>query len=103
MPANRRTTEPTALTWLFNFVRPFGVRVTSTYGGVHVATSWHYEYRAIDVTGTAQEMRRVHMAALRHPDWFKEAFYDPSGRYVKNGHIQQGHVGGHNDHVHLAR
>jgi len=99
----RGEVEPVPLTWLFNFVRPFKVRVTSTSGGNHVPTSWHYVHRAIDVTGTANEMRRVHLAALRHPERFREAFYDPTGRYVKNGRVYDGVIGGHRDHVHLAR
>ena len=32
----------------------------------------------------------------------RELFYDPMGRYVKNGMMYQGAIGGHSDHVHLA-
>lgn len=96
-------TEPVALTWLFNFVRPFRVRITSTSGGAHVPTSYHYRHRAIDCTGTAEEMKRLHAAALKHPRSFREAFYDPAGVYVKNGVVRHGIIGGHRDHVHLAR
>jgi hypothetical protein len=95
--------EPTPLTWLINFIKPFRVVVTSTYGGNHVPSSWHYHHRAIDVAGSQQEMARLHRAALRNPSAFKEAFYDPSGKYIKNGQLRLGKIGGHSDHVHLAR
>jgi hypothetical protein len=95
--------EPTPLTWLLNFARPFGVRVTSTYGGAHVPSSYHYIYRAIDVAGTRPQMAALYRAALARPHAFREAFWDPAGRYVKNGEVKVGHVGGHTDHVHLAR
>lgn len=95
--------EPQPLTWLFNFVRAYNVRVTSTSGGNHVPSSYHWVHRAVDVVGTPREMQRIHAAALRRPRQFREAFYDPSGRYVKNGEIVRGAIGGHQDHVHLAR
>lgn len=53
--------------------------------------------------GTAEKMMALQRRALRRPALFREAFYDPAGRYVKNGRIQIGAVGGHKDHVHLAR
>lgn len=98
-----RTPEPVPLTWLFNFIKPFRVRVTSTSGGRHVPTSYHYHHRAVDVTGSPEQMRALHQAALKSAPAFREAFYDPSGRYVKNGTVRSGKIGGHEDHVHLAR
>jgi hypothetical protein len=95
--------EPVPLTFLFNFVKPYRVRVTSTSGGAHVPGSYHYVYRAIDVSGTAEEMRRLARDACERPWAFREVFYDPLGRYVKNGTVRQGKLGGHQDHVHLAR
>jgi len=100
---SRADVEPVALTWLFNFVKPFRVRVTSTSGGNHVPTSYHYRHRAIDVTGPPAELKAVHAKALQNPKAFVEAFYDPAGRYVKNGVVRLGAIGGHSDHVHLAR
>jgi hypothetical protein len=97
------TPEPVPLTWLLNFVRPYNVRIGSTYGGNHVPNSWHYKYRAIDVYGPADVMMRLARAAVLRPKDFKEVFYDPLGRYVKNGVVRQGAIGGHKDHVHLAR
>jgi hypothetical protein len=95
--------EPVPLTFLVNFVRPFAVRVTSTSGGAHVVGSYHYVHRAIDVVGTAAEMEKLARAAVGRPHAFREVFYDPLGRYVKNGQVRLGHIGGHRDHVHLAR
>lgn len=95
--------EPTPLTWLVNFAHPFKLRVGSTYGGNHVIGSYHYRYRAIDVYGPEEAMRACAAAACRRPGEFREVFYDPLGRYVKNGEIRLGKIGGHEDHVHLAR
>ena len=95
--------EPVPLTWLFNFVKPHAVRVTSTSGGNHVPSSYHWVHRAVDCVGPAAAMAKLHQAALAKPALFREAFYDPSGRYVKNGAVRKGKVGGHLDHVHLAR
>jgi hypothetical protein len=95
--------EPVALTWLFNFVKPYPVRVSSTSGGNHVPTSYHFQHRAIDVVGTPQALMRVAQAALARPAAFREVFYDPARRYVKNGVVRAGAIGGHSDHVHLAR
>jgi hypothetical protein len=95
--------EPVPLTWLFNYVRPYAVRITSTSGGAHVPSSFHYIHRAIDVVGPPGEMRKLARNALATPKLFREVFYDPMGRYVKNGEVKRGQIGGHNDHVHLAR
>lgn len=95
--------EPVPLTFLFNFARPYKVRVSSTYGGRHVVGSYHYVHRAVDFTGTEEEMRRLARAACSRPHAFREVFYDPLGRYVKNGVVKHGRIGGHSDHVHLAR
>lgn len=95
--------EPVPLTWLVNFAAPFRLRVGSTHGGNHVVGSWHYRYRAIDVYGPEEAMRACAAAACRKPHDFREVFYDPLGRYVKNGEVRLGRIGGHGDHVHLAR
>jgi hypothetical protein len=102
-PPSVAATEPVPLTFLFNFVKPYRVRVVSTSGGNHVPTSYHYRHRAIDVAGSAESMDAVARAALNHPQAFREVFYDPLGKYVKNGVVRHGAIGGHADHVHLAR
>jgi hypothetical protein len=95
--------EPVPMTWLINFLQPFAVRVSSTSGGRHVPTSYHWRHRAVDVVAPHQELMRVMRAAFGQPHAFREAFYDPMGRYIKNGVIRPGQIGGHGDHVHLAR
>lgn len=81
----------------------FGLKITSTTGGKHVPNSYHYQGRAVDFSGDpAREMSLMHYA-LAHPHQFKEAFFDPAGYYVKDGRVYRGAIGGHNDHVHLAR
>lgn len=91
------------LAWLFNFLHGYDVVITCTSSGKHVPTSWHYKHRAVDVIGQAHELRRIMRDVFEHPAWFLEAFYDPMGRYVKNGTVRLGAIGGHGDHVHLAR
>lgn len=102
-PLTSREAEPVPLTWLFNFVRPHRVSIASTSGGNHVPTSYHYRYRAVDVIGSPAAMHALMTRAVQRHQEFREAFYDPFGRYVKNGEIRQGAIGGHSDHVHLAR
>jgi len=48
-------------------------------------------------------MRQLARIALQNPHQFREVFHDPMHEYVKNGVKRRGQVGGHNDHVHLAR
>jgi len=75
-----------------------GLRITSTTGGNHVAGSYHYRGRAIDVAGTPSQMAQFYREMRRmNPT---ELFYDPCGG-VKYGH-DIGPIGGHSDHVHIA-
>lgn len=64
--------------------------------------SYHNSGRAIDVAPNAEAMKFL-AYAFAHPGQFKEVFYDPAGRYIKNGVIVKGSIGGHSDHVHIAR
>lgn len=91
------------MTWLINYARRWSVRVTSSTGGHHVADSYHYRARALDLVGSSRVMRDVMMDARKHPHDFAEAFHDPMGWYVKSGKLVAGAIGGHQDHVHLAR
>lgn len=96
----------------------FGLNVTSGYRSVakqaalyagrsapgSVAApgkSYHNSGRAIDVTPNAAALRFL-AYAFAHPEQFTEVFYDPAGKYIKNGKIVQGAIGGHSDHVHIA-
>lgn len=88
---------------LLSFAKQEGITVTSTTGGEHVAGSYHYQGRAIDVAGSAAQMLQFFRDALAtFGSSLKELFYDPAGVYVKNGQTIQGAIGGHSDHVHIA-
>jgi len=88
--------------------KKWGLTITSGYrspaqnaavgGAEH---SYHMRGEAIDVAPNADAMKIYHYA-LAHPWLFTEAFYDPAGRYVKNGQVVKGKIGGHTDHVHLV-
>lgn len=89
--------------YLEHFAAPYGLTVTSTTGGKHVKNSYHYRGRAVDFAGAPSSMMRFAQAALQHPQDFVEMFYDPLGLYIKNGRVYKGAIGGHSDHVHIAR
>lgn len=92
-----------ALSQLIPLGSKFGLTVTSTTSGKHTPTSWHYKKRAADYGGDQARMMSLMRYALANPHLFKEAFFDPAGAYVKNGKVYRGKIGGHSDHVHLAR
>ncbi len=82
-----------------------GLTVTSTTGGTHSPTSFHYRHNhadgrghAIDVAGDPAKMAAFYRRYVNRGP--RELFYDPLGG-VKNG-VQIGPIGGHWDHVHLA-
>ncbi len=78
-----------------------GLVVTSTTGGTHVPTSYHYSGHAVDVSGPPSNMAAFaqHVRSQYGPD-LKELFYDPLGGW-KNGQ-SIGAIGGHSNHVHVA-
>lgn len=82
----------------------YGLVVTSTTGGTHSPTSWHYQGRAVDVaSGSSYNMKRAQKALVREfgTDTFLELF-GPASWYVKNGDKYQGAFPDHGDHVHIA-
>ncbi len=79
-----------------------GLGITSTTGGHHTENSWHYKGRAFDAAGPAARMLAYAQQMLGLAPQLLELFYDPLGRYVKNGQIVAGAIGGHSDHVHTA-
>jgi TP901 family phage tail tape measure protein len=88
---------------LSRFGRANGLSVTSTTGGKHVAGSYHYKGDAVDLAGTpAQMMAFAKKAMAEFGPKLVELFYDPLGKYVKNGRTVAGAIGGHSDHVHIA-
>lgn len=97
----------------------YGLEITSGYrslaeqqqiysqGGVAAqpGKSYHNFGRAIDVAPNQAAMRFVEYAR-KNPGLFREVFFD-IGRhsiYIKNGKLYPGRIlGGHDDHVHIAR
>lgn len=82
-------------------VSQFHLKITSTFGGVHVTDSYHYAHRAFDASGAAADMaafwQYVHDT---YGATMLELFYDPKGA-IKNGKSIPA-IGGHTDHVHVA-
>lgn len=82
----------------------FGLQVTSTTGGEHVANSLHYRGLAIDVSngsGPTPQMAAFFRTAERaFAGHILELFYDPEGAVKNNQRIPP--IGGHSDHVHIA-
>lgn len=64
--------------------------------------SWHNTGRAYDVAVNDKAMAFLDYA-FKHPEQFKEVFYDPAGKSIKNGKIVNYTIGGHSDHVHFAQ
>lgn len=63
--------------------------------------SFHNSGHAIDVAPNKQELALL-AYAFKHPAQFREVFYDPAGRSIKNGKIVRWTIGGHKDHIHIA-
>lgn len=79
----------------------FHLTITSTTGGTHVPTSWHYKGRAFDAAGKASDMAAFwEYARTTYGSELLELFYDPKGA-IKNG-AKIAAIGGHSDHVHVA-
>ena len=79
--------------------------------GAHVQGSWHYKHdqngsaRAYDYGNVPNKpgiLMSAIQALLANPGDVKEAFYDPAGKYIKNGKVYNGAIGGHGDHLHVA-
>lgn len=105
---------------LAQFAKQWNLLVTSGYrsvaeqkqiysqGGVAAkpGSSFHNFGRAIDVAPNDAAMKFV-AYARKNPGLFREVFYDGGNGpsiYIKNGVLYPGKVlGGHSDHVHIAR
>jgi hypothetical protein len=81
--------------------RKHGFIITSTTGGVHSPTSWHYHGRAVD--GVCDDMAACQLDLEKHfgADYFLELF-GPAPRYVKNGYVVNAKFPDHDDHIHFA-
>lgn len=83
-----------------------GVYVTSTTGGTHSPTSYHYQGRAIDFGSDDWTNARETQAQARLADEFGDAYFTelfgPANWYVKDGVRYAGTFPAHHDHLHLA-
>jgi hypothetical protein len=103
---------------VLNMAHQFGMNITSGYRSVAKQAqlyanrsapgsvgapgkSWHNSGHAVDVTPDAKGKAFL-TYAFAHPEQFKEVFFDPAGRSIKNGKIVNYTIGGHSDHIHFA-
>jgi hypothetical protein len=83
-----------------------GLYITSTTGGTHSPTSWHYSGHAFD-GGSSSGDEGPEIAAQEKllekfgPGYFAELF-GPAPWYVKNGVKYPGTFPAHHDHLHVA-
>lgn len=83
-----------------------GLYVTSTNGGSHSPTSWHYQDRAVDFgsdDGSETPEKKAQELLLDEfgADYFAELF-GPCGWHIKNGVYKPYPFPDHGDHLHLA-
>lgn len=83
-----------------------GLYITSTTGGTHAPTSWHYFGHAFDAGSDATDEGPEKAAQQKLLDtygagYFAELF-GPADWYVKNGIKYTGTFPGHDDHLHVA-
>jgi hypothetical protein len=83
-----------------------GLYITSTTGGTHSATSWHYKARAFDGgSDSGNEGPEIEaqnrLLAKFGAGYFAELF-GPDDWYVSNGVKYSGTFPNHHDHLHVA-
>lgn len=80
----------------------YGAIVTSTTGGGHSPTSWHYQSRAVDFICSDMAGCQIALEKKFGAPFFLELF-GPAERYIKNGYVSVGtSFPAHEDHIHLA-
>jgi hypothetical protein len=81
----------------------YGLVVTSTTGGTHAPTSWHYKGRAVDLaSGSVSDMAAAQAAIDRVVGRTNLLeLFGPGRPNVKNGSICPP-IPDHRDHVHVA-
>lgn len=101
-----RLTHPPLLKAVRAALTVNGLYVTSTNGGTHSPSSWHYRDRAVDF-GSSGPGEGPEIAAQRllldkfGASYFAELF-GPDPWYVKNGVVYTGVFPAHGDHLHIA-
>lgn len=83
-----------------------GLYVTSTNGGTHSTTSWHYQNRAVDFGSNdpseAPEKKAQELLLKRFGAHYFAELFGPCDWYVKNGVKSSGTFPAHGDHLHVA-
>jgi len=115
----RKKTRPTFEPWMANghphsdLTRPVkraiaqavakgGLVVTSTTGGVHSPTSFHYSGRAVDLAGPYVKMTRFQGWLARNYGSRSLEIFGPDSYYYKYGTRYPGAFPAHHDHIHFA-
>lgn len=87
----------------FGKVYPVHAGQSAKYGDTSGSgpPSWHYQGRAIDVSGDSDKLKKFNeLVARRYGKRVKELFYDPGISLDSGKKISP--IGGHSDHVHVA-
>ena len=83
-----------------------GLYITSTTGGVHSPTSWHYKARAFDGGSNSSDEGPEKRAQQKLLDEFGAGYFaelfGPLSWHVKDGVVRSGTFPGHHDHLHVA-
>lgn len=79
-----------------------GLYVTSTTGGTHSPTSWHYSGNAVDLGGTRSQMISFQKSEAKRGARKYNELFGPDSFYIKNGAVYEGAFPDHQDHVHVA-
>jgi phage-related protein len=90
---------------LASFARQLGFNPSQEQmtGGTHVRGSLHYQGKAIDMSGSASQMKQAFYSSIAtFGSRINELFYDPIGWHINDGNKVPGAIGGHSNHVHLG-
>lgn len=83
-----------------------GLYVTSTTGGTHSPTSWHYSGHAVDFgsngPGESPEIEAQNALLNAFGAGYFAELFGPAPYYVKNGVVYSGVFPNHHDHLHVA-
>ena len=83
-----------------------GLYITSTTGGTHSPTSWHYSGHAFDAgssgPGETPEIRAQEKLLAEFGAGYFAELFGPSHWFIKDGVKYAGVFPGHSDHLHVA-
>jgi hypothetical protein len=83
-----------------------GLYVTSTTGGTHSSTSYHYQAKAVDFgssgPGETPEITAQRLLLDTYGASYFAELFGPDPWYVKNGVVYRGVFPAHGDHLHVA-